>query len=68
MALLPATTLVTRLERVKQVIKQFVSGTSDHHPFKDLLLKGEEKEDMYDHIVNPTLMVIMQNLKNYVHI
>ena len=84
MALLPATTLVTRLERVEQVIKQFVSGTSDHHPFKDLLLKGEErfqwphfssklsfwkeKEDMYDHIINPTLMVMMQNLKNYVHI
>lgn len=43
MALLPATTLVTRLERVEQVIKQFVSGTSDHHPFKDLLLEGEER-------------------------
>lgn len=28
----------------------------------------ERKKDMYDHIINPTLMVIMQNLKNYVHI
>ena len=45
MALLPATTLVTGLERVEliEVIKQFVSGTSDYHPLKDLLLKGEER-------------------------
>lgn len=39
---MPAKTLVTGLEHVEQVIKRFVSGTSDHHPLKDLLLKGEE--------------------------
>ena len=43
MALLPPTTLITGLEHVEQVTKQFVSGTSDLYPLKDLLLRGEER-------------------------
>ena len=42
MALLSPTTLVTGLEHVEQVIKQFFSGKSDHYSLQNILLKGEE--------------------------